>query len=68
MFIHVWIYPRTITVMPNMYKRKACEAFETNRLKILNETHKPLKYQTKKMVTASLLTAENRCDNYRRCR
>ena len=47
MFIHVWIYPRTITVMPNMYKRKVCEAFETNRLKILNETHKTFKVPNK---------------------
>ena len=38
-----WIHPWTIDVMANMYKRKVCEARETNRLKILNETNKTFK-------------------------
>ena len=38
-----WIYPRTITVMSNMYKRKVREALETKGLKTLNETDKMFK-------------------------
>ena len=42
-----WIHPRTIAVMPNMYKRNVREAFKINRLKTLNETDKTLKVQNK---------------------
>ena len=38
-----WIHPRTIAVMPNMYKRNVREALKINRLKTLNETDKTLK-------------------------
>ena len=38
-----WIHPRTIALMPNMYKRKVHEALEINRLKTLNETDKAFK-------------------------
>ena len=38
-----WIYPRTIAIMSNMYKRKVREDLEINRLKTLNETRKTFK-------------------------
>ena len=38
-----WIHPRTIAIMPNMYKRKVCEALEINRLKTFNEIDKTFK-------------------------
>ena len=38
-----WIFPRTISVMPSMYKRKVYEDLEINRLKILSELDKTLK-------------------------
>ena len=43
-----WIHPWTIAVMANRYKRKVCEARETNRLKILNETDKTFKVLNRK--------------------
>ena len=36
-------HPRTISIIPNMYKRKVREAFEINRLKALKETDKIFK-------------------------
>ena len=33
-----WIHQRTVTIMPNKYKRIVPKALEINRLKTLNET------------------------------
>ena len=41
------IHPKTITIIPNMYKTKVGEVLDINRLKTLNETDETLKVQNR---------------------